>query len=44
MKYFKKACRHYKVILALNADKEKQLNFETRINGYSYWKCMLPLS
>ena len=33
MKYFKKACVHDKFIVALNALKDKYLNYETSTNG-----------
>ena len=33
MKYFRKARAHEKFSVALNADKEKYLNYETSING-----------
>ena len=34
MKYLKKACINKKVVVALNGDKEKYLNYETSINEY----------
>ena len=33
MKYSKKVCAYDKVIVALNADKDKYLNYETRNSG-----------
>ena len=34
VKYFEKACAYNKVILALNAGKEKYLNYETSVTAY----------
>jgi len=33
MKYSKKVCKHDKVVVTLNADKDKYLNYETSTNG-----------
>ena len=36
MKYSKKVCAHDKVIVVLNANKDKYFNYETSINGYLF--------
>ena len=33
MKYFKKVCVHDRAIVALNADKDEYLNYETSTSG-----------
>ena len=33
IKYFKEVCRHDKIIVALNADKDKYLNYEKSTNS-----------
>ena len=33
MKYFNKVCAHCKVLIALNADKDKYLKYETSARG-----------